>query len=292
LPEVVGRLRAVTTALCAALLLVMLLVPAITEGVDPPDLDRFMAALSSVESNGRYHAINASSGAMGKYQIMPANWRQWSRRYLGDGDAALTPANQEAVTRLKLRDLYRWLGDWPAVAHWWLTGDGETEPARWSDFSRDYVNKVLAGMSRSALASRPTASAPGGSEASAPAGQVIDDSRTREVHFSSGWREVAFARYAGGRAHYAVESGATAWFVFSGRSIALIGPMGPTRGQAKVYVDDQLVATIDAYARVFRAQTMVFSTAFERPGIHTIRIEVVGTPGRETVALDEFIVTG
>ena len=146
MPDVTGRLRAASSALIAGVLLVGLAGPATTRAVDPPNLDRFMAALAAVESNGRYGAVNGTSGALGKYQIMPANWAAWSRRYLGDAGAAPTPANQEEVARRKLTALYGWLGDWGSVAHWWLTGDGDTNPDHWSEFSRRYVNKVLAGM--------------------------------------------------------------------------------------------------------------------------------------------------
>ena len=219
--------------------------------------------------------------------------------HLGDADADPTPAHQDTVARLKLTALYRWLGDWPSVAHWWLTGDGDGDPAHWSNFSRDYVNKVLAGMDNPVLLARAAApaatpAAPPSNEGAAPdlATQVFDESDTRNIHFSGGWGAVEFARYAGGRARYAEESGATAWFTFSGSSIAWIGPMGPTRGEAKVYIDDQLITTVDVYARFYRARAEVFSMTFDRPGTHTITIEVVGTPGRETIALDEFVVTG
>ena len=291
LPEVAGRLRAVPTALLTALLLIVIAVPSITRAVDPPQLDTFMAALGRVESNGRYEAVNSSSGALGKYQIMPANWRAWSSRYLGDPNAEPTPENQEVVARAKLTALYRWLGDWGSVAHWWLTGDGDTDPAHWSDFSRRYVNKVLAAMGQPGLPSRPVIRVNAAPAVPGLARQVVDES-SRDVHFSGGWGEVAFARYAGGKARYAVDGGATAWFSFTGKSISWVGPLGPTRGQAKIYIDEELVATVDDYARSFHARANIFSKTFDRVGTHTITIEVVGTPGRETIALDEFVVNG
>lgn len=113
-------------------------------------LDQFMKAIARVESGGRYDAVNSSSGAKGKYQIMPANWGAWAGKYLGNANAAWTPENQEKVARGKFADLYKWLGDWRAVAHWWLTGGsdkaGHNNPATWSSSSRSYVDKVFAGM--------------------------------------------------------------------------------------------------------------------------------------------------
>lgn len=294
MPEVAGRLRAAASALIAAVLLVGLVGPATTQAVDPPNIDVFMAALGAVESNGRYDAVNSTSGALGKYQILPSNWRSWSGKYLGDENAAPTPDNQEAVTRAKLTALYGWLGDWGSVAHWWLTGDGGTDPARWSDASYRYVNQILALMGAPLLPARPStpvASTPVASTRTTPAvaAQVFDESNLA-VDFSGGWGQAEFARYNGGMVRYAIAPGATAWFTFSGTSITWIGPKGPTRGQANVYLDDVLVTTVDVYASRYRPRAEIFSQAFDRKGTHTITIEVVGTPGRETIALDEFVV--
>ncbi|HEY3434142.1 MAG TPA: transglycosylase family protein, partial [Solirubrobacterales bacterium] len=116
-------------------------------GDDDIDVDTFMRALAKVESGGRYDAVNKSSGAYGKYQIMPANWPGWAQKFLGDKNAKPTPENQEAVARAKLKALHRWLGDWRAVAHWWLTGgsdkQGHRDPSTWSSSSKAYVDKVF-----------------------------------------------------------------------------------------------------------------------------------------------------
>jgi hypothetical protein len=289
LPDVVGRIRAATSALIAAVLLVGLVGPASTNAVDPPNIDRFMAALGAVESNGRYDAVNSSSGALGKYQIMPTNWRAWSQKYLGNADAPPTPDNQEAVTRAKLTALYGWLGDWGSVAHWWLTGDGATNPNQWSDSSYRYVNKILGLMGSALMPARSTTPASAPAVKPAVAGQIFDESNLA-IDFSGGWGQAEFARYNGGVVRYAIVGGATAWFTFSGTSIAWIGPKGPTRGQANVYIDEQLVATVDVYASRYNPRAEIFSTTFARKGTHMITIEVVGTPGRETIALDEFVV--
>jgi hypothetical protein len=289
LPNVGGRLRAVTSALISALLLVVLVGPATTVAVDPPNIDRFMDALGAIESNGRYDAVNSTSGAIGKYQIMPSNWSAWAYKYLGDANAAPTPANQDAVARWKLTALYNWLGDWGSVAHWWLTGNGDTNPNHWSDFSYRYVNKILGLMGEPLLAARPAA-APSLAQP-ATQSQIFDESN-HAIDFSGGWGQAEFARYNGGRVRYAIAAGATAWFTFSGTSITWIGPKGPTRGQAEIYIDEELVATVDVYAGRYRPRAEIFSTTFPRKGTHTITIEVIGTPGRETIALDEFVVGG
>lgn len=104
---------------------------------------RFMWAMAGQESGWDYYARNASSGAFGKYQIMPFNWPAWAAQYLGDARADQTPWNQETVAYGKIRDLYRWLGSWKRVAYWWLTGRTDRHEKRWSAYARGYVLNIM-----------------------------------------------------------------------------------------------------------------------------------------------------
>lgn len=112
----------------------------------PPDKDdqlRFMWAMAGQESGWDYYARNSSSGAFGKYQIMPFNWPVWAEKYLGDRHADQTPYNQERVAYGKLRDLYTWLGSWKRVAYWWLTGSSQKNEKRWSSYAKGYVKNIM-----------------------------------------------------------------------------------------------------------------------------------------------------
>jgi hypothetical protein len=104
---------------------------------------RFMWAVAGQESGWDYYARNRSSGAFGKYQIMPFNWPAWATEYLGDRRADQTPWNQERVAYGKMRDLYRWLGSWKRVAYWWLTGKTDRNERRWSAYARGYVRNIM-----------------------------------------------------------------------------------------------------------------------------------------------------
>ena len=125
MPDVAGRRRAVPVALLVAALLVSIVPVGRPRRPPPPGLERFLYALGEVESGGSYTARNATSGAYGKYQIMPASWAAWAKLYLGSSTAPQTPANQETVAHRKVTALYNWLDAWPTVAHWWLTGSSE-----------------------------------------------------------------------------------------------------------------------------------------------------------------------
>lgn len=116
------------------------------------NLNDFMSSLARTESGGRYDARNSSSGAFGKYQIMPSNWPAWAEKYLGNADAKQTPENQEAVAKGKIKDLHQWLGSWDAVAYWWLNGGSKataTNPDNWTQSGSSYVAKVMGGLGRS-----------------------------------------------------------------------------------------------------------------------------------------------
>ncbi len=125
-------------------------------------LGAFLWGLAGEESGWDWTTRNTSSGAYGRYQIMPVNWPVWAETYVGDRWADPTPRNQELVARGKITDLHAWLGSWRRVAYWWLTGDTETREARWSDLAAGYVKNVMALMKRAPDGGDPIPPAPAG----------------------------------------------------------------------------------------------------------------------------------
>lgn len=92
---------------------------------------KFLSSISGQESGGNYGAVNRSSGAMGKYQIMPANikgsGRGWDYEALGRDVSTqqfmASPQIQEAIAQYKLKSYYdRWGAAGAAVA--WYAGPG------------------------------------------------------------------------------------------------------------------------------------------------------------------------
>jgi hypothetical protein len=257
-------------------LLAGLLLPAAVLAADPPGLDRFMYSVGRVESGGRYTARNPISGAYGKYQIIPSSWRAWARQYLGSAYAPPTPRNQERVARAKMKALYRWLDSWRAVAHWWLTGRGERNPDLWTGYARRYVGRIMTIY---------------GSGRKAPAGlkpTVQETSAT--IAYSGSWASARHAGYSGDRVKYARAAGATATLTFTGTKVTWIGPVGPTRGKARILVDGVAVKVVNLYAGTFRAQKALFSASFATAGEHTLTIKVLGTRGHPLVAIDGFAI--
>jgi hypothetical protein len=280
---VAGRHRAASAALLTAVLLVSI-VPAVgNSATAPPNIYQFLHALGRVESGGSYTARNPSSGAYGKYQIMPASWAGWAKTYLGSASAPQTPKNQEYVARRKVTALYNWLDTWPTVAHWWLTGSSERDAKLWSSYSRSYVAKVMGYMGSATAAKAKTTS----SKAWIDAKDTRLNDRSAAIKYASTWKNAAYSAYAGRQVSYSTRKGASASMTFTGTGIAWIGPVGPTRGKANVYVDGKLAATVNLRKSDFKARVLLFAKPL-KAGEHTLRI-VVTTSGKP-VAIDELIV--
>lgn len=292
MPEVAGRRRAVPVALIVAAIVLTIIPAAATSATAPPGINRFLYALGEVESGGNYSARNAGSGAYGKYQIMPGNWPGWARLYIGSSTAPQTPVNQEKVARGKVTDLFRWLDTWPNVAHWWLTGSGERNPALWSSYSRYYVAQIMktyAGVSEAEAAADVGAVPP-----PLPVGAV--DVTTRRIQESNAgiayagrWVAARHTGYAGGSVLYSERDGATATYKFYARSIAWVGPVGATRGKARVSIDGVALGVVDLRRSTFRPQVTLFRKSWAQNGQHTITIRVIGS-GRP-VAIDQFVIS-
>lgn len=278
-----GRRSAGVVAILATALILGVIGADPTYAADPPGLERFMTAVARVESGGNHKAVNKTSGAYGRYQIMPENWRPWARRYLGNANAKPTPANQEKVAKAKMRSLYRWLGSWQRVSYWWLTGSSRT--TAWSRAATSYVTRVMAyfgGPDRGEQAQ----------DGSATAASHRYSERSSTIDYSGSWRPARHGGYAGGAVRYATSAGATASITFTGSRIAWYGPVGPTRGKARVSIDGVAVKTVNLKRSSFDPTTILYSASWKTAGRHTLEIEVIATPGHRLVAIDELVVTG
>ncbi len=103
------------------------------------------------------------------------------------------------------------------------------------------------------------------------------------------WASVKLKTYLGRTAHWTKAKNATATLRFKGTNVAWVGPKGPTRGKANVYLDGKLVATVDLKASTFRPRRIVYAASVKN-GTHTLVIKALGTAGRRTVAIDAIYV--
>jgi Transglycosylase SLT domain len=84
---------------------------------------RFIWAIGQQESGGNYGAVNSSSGALGRWQVMPANLPSWESQcgmpQAGPGYYLSHPAYQNRLAACKLGRDYRAYGARGAAAVWY-----------------------------------------------------------------------------------------------------------------------------------------------------------------------------
>lgn len=124
----------------------------------PSGLDAFLAAIAQQESGGNYGDVNSGSGALGKYQVMPDNVADWTRRALGRSETPdqflHDPSAQEAVARTILGGYYSQYGAAGAAAMWY---SGQPDPTKTygSPSVAEYVKEVLARLTGGGTSTTP-----------------------------------------------------------------------------------------------------------------------------------------
>ena len=283
----VARLRALPIAMLATVILLAAVAPVATFAKDPPGLAKFMNAIAKVESGGRYTAQNTSSGAYGKYQIMPSNWPAWARQYLGNAHAPRPPPTRNGSPP---RSSAACTTGWdPGVASRTGGSPDRMRPRGWSASARLYVDKVMTAY-KGASSTMPTAakakpkakpaSRPATSARPAPASRTAaaGTTRARRVRRRRGPLLDQGRRHSDGQLH--------------GNRITWYGPVGPTRGKARILVDGVAVRTVDLHNPGFKGHAALFSRTWKAKGAHTLTIQVLGTKRHPMVAIDEFVVRG
>lgn len=115
---------------------------------------KLLDAIGGQESGGNYTAVNPDSGALGKYQIMPANIPGWSREALGYEVTARQFLHdrqvQERIARHRLGQYYNQYGAEGAALAWYAGPGALDYSASARDRSQgrypsmnDYVRSVL-----------------------------------------------------------------------------------------------------------------------------------------------------
>ena len=199
---------------------------------------------------------------------MPASWRAWAGRYLGDPNAKPTPANQEIVAAAKLRALHAGLGTWRRDG---LLVADRIEPDDRLVELRHPVRLPGHGLLRVQDRRRGRRRRPARAAVSDGTPALLREEFAGSPTPGRGSRPVIRATRAA-RPRTRPEAGATATFTFTGKRVTWYGPVGPTRGKAKVSIDGTYVRTVDLHASGFTARKAVFTTSWSTAGAHTLTI--------------------
>lgn len=108
------------------------------------------------------------------------------------------------------------------------------------------------------------------------------------VTFSGSTEWTSFASYSGGSKRHLATAGSFARLRTDARSLSFITTLGPSRGEARIYVDGVLEATIDLNAATTTYRYVAFTKTWSSVGTHTIKVVAVGTVGRPRVDVDAF----
>lgn len=92
-----------------------------------PTSNDFVSRIKKHESGGNYRTINADSGAMGAYQIMPYNWRNWAKEAGLGLNVVTTQENQDKVAAFKLNQYLAKYGDERLAAVAWYKGEATAD---------------------------------------------------------------------------------------------------------------------------------------------------------------------
>jgi hypothetical protein len=120
----------------------------------------------------------------------------------------------------------------------------------------------------------------------AATGLVIQET-TSAITWRGTWKRYAYVHASGGSARYASAAGASAKLTFSGSAVAVVGPMGPGKGSARIYIDGGYVGAHWFRNSTSRNRQVIWSGVLSRAGTHTIEVRAVGN-GR--IDVDAFVV--
>ena len=138
-----------------------------------------------------------------------------------------------------------------------------------------------------------SATGPAGSavlpSASAAAAATWYQESSSQVQFRGTWSTVSNSVHLAGHARQSSVRGSSASLTFTGNGFSWIGSRGPTRGQAKIYLDGRYVRTVNLYASRFGPSTALYTAWFSTERARTFKIVVVGTAGHPSVLIDALV---
>jgi subtilisin len=110
------------------------------------------------------------------------------------------------------------------------------------------------------------------------------------MKYSAGWYR-SYSRYAsGGTTRYTTRRGASVRLTMNARTLAIVAPVGPTRGTANLYVNGVYQATISFYWKVGVSRRIVWTKTFEADGLKTLEIRANGTYRRPRIDVDAVLI--
>jgi hypothetical protein len=106
-----------------------------------------------------------------------------------------------------------------------------------------------------------------------------------DLTYTGTWSPEADGDFNADGARFTTEAGASVKYTFSGRAVAWVTQLTPDSGEVAVYIDGDLVATIDTHADAPTERFVAFTKSWSSHGNHSIKLVAVGG---QRVDLDAF----
>ena len=107
------------------------------------------------------------------------------------------------------------------------------------------------------------------------------------MKFTGTWSLSSSSVYVGGKAKVSSTKNASAAVSFRGNHVGWYARLGPTYGQAKVYIDGVFNKTVNLFSSTVVDRKLVFTKSWSAVGNHSIKIVVYGTSGHPKVVVDQ-----
>ena len=118
---------------------------------------------------------------------------------------------------------------------------------------------------------------------------IVQD-RSSSLHTTHAWRVSRSSLWSRGTTRHAGVAGASIGRAFTGRAVAVVAPLGPRRGTARIYLDGVLVDTLHLHRKHLHPRRVVFARTWATSANHTITVVVAGTKGHPRVDVDAFVI--
>ncbi|MBD2864952.1 hemoblobin-interacting domain-containing protein [Paenibacillus oceani] len=262
--------------------------------------------------SARSEAVTDEAGSFSIANVPAGYYRVKASRMAGSGMSALfkVEAAQTAVTTVTVIDTSppQITG---ASVQYAATGD----PVQAASSKNGHLYLVPSGTGETAAELAEAAAAPGGAAAAATAGITVTldtygfaaglynayavdtsgnvsapkpvsiisrdlallDDPDPVIAYSGAWTKYTSANYAGGSLYLANQAGASVDLPFYGTRAEWVGMFSSNGGMADLYIDRQLVQTVDTYRPgVSQYQATLYDTGALPPGVHVLTVVVKG----------------
>lgn len=116
------------------------------------------------------------------------------------------------------------------------------------------------------------------------------------VYFGRGWTFCSSESASGRSYRRSRTAGASVSTSFDGTGVTVIGPVGPDRGRARIYLDGKAVATIDTYAPEWATQQPLWRADGLGSARHNVRVVALNSKSATSTAtyvgVDAFDIVG